>query len=493
MYKSFLAVALASAPLFAAPLPENVQKLMEQPKYKNASWVILVKDSATGEIVHELNSKRMYIPASTTKLFSVTALLNAYGPDYRFKTSVYTSGKVQNGSLNAPIILAATGDFVFGGRSGEKDKIAFTSLDHVNANSVPGATLTKGDPLAGLNELAKQIANFGIKDINGDVLIDDRLFETTEKRGNKLSPISINENLFDFIIRPNQEIEWRPQAEGYTVVNEVKTSDEPTKITITSDASGLKMTVKGNISSTEKERLFVHPIANPQDFARRAFVDALRREGIAVHLKGNGELPATYDNMSPIATYISPPLSEYAKLILKVSHNIGADTIPLLLAAKNKQHTFAEGMLLIGRFTTETAKIPKEYFVFEDAAGGSLNRIVPEAVIQILEYNRTLPKEKFQAFFDALPIQGVDGSLAKFGLNSPGKGKVHAKTGTDVIYNAALGQLFLSAQMLGGYIDNSDGHTLIFLVGVNNAQMPTIEDVMPIFEEVTDVASSFFK
>jgi len=52
-----------------------------------------VKDLQTGEVLYDLNSNKLFSPASTTKLFSVEALLQAYGDDYRFKTPVYAIGR----------------------------------------------------------------------------------------------------------------------------------------------------------------------------------------------------------------------------------------------------------------------------------------------------------------------------------------------------------------------------------------------------------------
>ena len=41
-----------------------------------------VADRATGEVIYDLNGAAMFITASTTKLFSAAAELNAYGPDH---------------------------------------------------------------------------------------------------------------------------------------------------------------------------------------------------------------------------------------------------------------------------------------------------------------------------------------------------------------------------------------------------------------------------
>ena len=49
-----------------------------------------------------------------------------------------------------------------------------------------------------------------------------------------------------------------------------------------------------------------------------------------------------------MAEYTSPPFSEYLRVILKVSHNLHASTLPLLLAARHGQRTLRAGLMRRG-------------------------------------------------------------------------------------------------------------------------------------------------
>ena len=475
-------------------LPEKMLKIMQQNKYQHANWGILAKDSETGEVLYELNSDKLFIPASTTKLFSVAALLHVYGDNYRFKTPVYASGPIKNGVLEGNLILVAQGDLTMGGRQDDSEVITFTKMDHIYSNTIPEAILTKQDPLYGLTQLAKQVHEKGIKQIDGDVLIDDRLFQNTEKRGMILSPIMINENLIDLVINPTEvnktaDFSWRPKVPGYVIKNEIKTvsKDEPLDIQITSDELGRNIVVKGTIPAGQKDILRTFSVKNPTHFARAAFIQALEAQGITVNIdeKKGAQLPSlnSLHNMQPIAVWTSPPLSEYAKLILKVSHNLGADLVPLLLAVRTGGRTFEEGMGDLGKFVIDKVKISSDHFVFVDAAGGDGNRLSPKAEVQLLDYIKKLPADQFQKFYNALPILGVDGSLEDFGKGTEAVGKVHAKTGTGVSFNLATNEFFLITQALAGYIDGKNGHLIEFMIVVNNAQSPLIADIFPIFED----------
>ena len=474
---------------------------MRQPKYLHSTWGLYVKDAETGEVIHDLNSDQMFLPASTTKLFSVAALLHAYGDDFRFKTPVFALGSVEKEVLYGNLILVAQGDLTFGGRQDNRsDSIAFTDLDHTIANNVPGVTLTKQNPLNALNALAKQIKDKGIKEIDGDVLIDDRLFQIDQKRDTVLSPIMINENLIDIVLNPsevdkNAELMWRPQVPGYNVSNEVKTvsKDQPMRIEVSADALGRNILVRGTIPIGQKDVVRTFSITDPNHFARSAFIQALQNQGIAVRIKAS-KLPAqnAFHGVLPIAVWISPPLSEYAKLILKVSHNLGANLIPLLLAVRNGQKTFAEGMQDLGKFVMDEVKLPRDAFVFIDGAGGDENRLTPQAELHLLQYMIKCPAGQFRAFFDALPIMGVDGSLADFAKGTAAAGKVRAKTGTGVSFNIAANQFFLTTQALAGYIEGRNGHLLEFMVVVNNGSMPAIVDIFPIFEDQSQIAAFIY-
>ena len=483
----------------AEEIPQEMKTIMRQKKYEHSIWSIYVKDLENADILYGLNFNKLFSPASTTKLFSVEALLHTFGDDYRFKTPVYASGTIDEaGTLKGNLILVAQGDFIFGGRELEKDKVDFTKLDHINANDVPGTVLTKGDPLRAFNELAQQIASRGIKEVTGTVIIDDSLFESVEKRGMNISPIIINENLIDITLNPanigdKAHLSWRPMVKGYTVENQVKTvgEEENLNIVITSDEIGRTIIVKGSIPVTQKESVRTFSIKDPQHFAVSAFIEALQKNGVKVN-QGK-EKTNSYKNQEPIALFVSPPLSEYAKLILKVSHNLGANLVPLLLATHQGKRTFDDGMKILGTFVTDVVKISPDAFVFIDAAGGNDNRLTPKAEIQLLEFIKKQKPERFQKYFDALPILGVDGSLQDFAKKTEGAGKIRAKTGTGAAINLATEKPFLITLAYAGYIEGKNGHLHAFVVIVNNAALNTFDDILDIFEDEGQISNIIYK
>ena len=184
-------------------LPAEARKIVDEAKYKNARWGVHVADLKTGEVLFDWNGDQRFLAASTTKLWAGAAALDAYGADYRFTTPIYRTGAVDGaGTLTGNLVMVASADPTMGGRTTPQGTIDFTPIDHIYAAALPLSTLTPENPLAGLDDLAKQVAASGIRRVAGDVIIDARLFPAMEKDGYIVSPVWINDNLIDFTVTP---------------------------------------------------------------------------------------------------------------------------------------------------------------------------------------------------------------------------------------------------------------------------------------------------
>jgi D-alanyl-D-alanine carboxypeptidase/D-alanyl-D-alanine-endopeptidase (penicillin-binding protein 4) len=73
------------------------------------------------------------------------------------------------------------------------------------------------------------------------------------------------------------------------------------------------------------------------------------------------------------------------------------------------------------------------------------------------------------AYFNALPILGVDGTLAEtVSHDSPAKGKVCAKSGTLMWYDLTNDRILLKSKALAGKIETKKGSTLFFAIFLND-------------------------
>lgn len=81
-------------------LGPRVEKIMDSQFYRYGERGYLEVDPSNGSTVRSLGpADRLYIPGSSTKLFSVSATLDELGFGHRFKTPVYAQGKVENGRV----------------------------------------------------------------------------------------------------------------------------------------------------------------------------------------------------------------------------------------------------------------------------------------------------------------------------------------------------------------------------------------------------------
>ncbi|MGE3521970.1 MAG: D-alanyl-D-alanine carboxypeptidase, partial [Candidatus Dadabacteria bacterium] len=281
------------------PLPEAMLEVMNKPLYADATWSLKVVDLESGENIYDLNSDILAFTGSVRKTFSVGMALNELGADHRFRTPVYARGELSDdGVLTGDLILVADGDLTMGGRNTPEGTVAYTSFDHTEANSLGSAILTEPDPLQGIDELAAQVAASGITEVNGDVVVDDRLFDLFRvPNGNVLiTPMIINDNLVDVTIIPTEPgqpaiVDWRPKSAAFDVEANVTTGPAGGELDLTFTggevpgcigAPGCKGTVTGQIPADYKPALPGIPtlvrtfsIQDPSSYARILLIEAL--------------------------------------------------------------------------------------------------------------------------------------------------------------------------------------------------------------------------
>ncbi|WP_234367488.1 D-alanyl-D-alanine carboxypeptidase/D-alanyl-D-alanine endopeptidase [Streptomyces pluripotens] len=480
-----------------APLDPRIQKIMDKPVYRYGQFGLLVVDPATGRTITSLNPERLFVPGSTTKLFTVSTAWDTFGSDHRTTTPVYAQGPVTDGTLDGNLVLVAQGDLTMGGRTKPDGTLDYRPVDHTYADAVPGyATLTPENPLAGLNSLAEQVRSSGITHVNGDVVIDDRLFAPDPALVTDPTPIIINDNLIDILSTPTQPgqqatFTWRPQTARNKVSYHVMTvaKGKPTAITAEVGADGV-IAVTGTLAADAKPWLVTAPVTDPAAFARTAFIEALDRAGVSVAATPTGPdpaPPAKAPSGDPVARLVSAPFSQEATLILKVSHNLGADLLVCLLAVQRGSRDCEDGFASIKAFNDKVGVDPAQASQADGQGGVDGDAFTPRAFIPLLKYWTTTPEAA--QFREALPILGSSGDLALVGTDSPAKGKVFAKTGTRAAGNSLTGQVLVTARAMAGYLDTGDGRYLPFVVVFNDALVDSTDGVLSIAADIAQISA----
>ncbi|MEU9012407.1 D-alanyl-D-alanine carboxypeptidase/D-alanyl-D-alanine-endopeptidase [Streptomyces sp. NPDC048479] len=500
------ALASSTAVQAASPLDDSgsdrldprITEIMRKPDYPNAQWGLLQRDPDSGRVVHSRFAEQFFIPGSTAKLFSVSGTWKTLGGDHRFSTPVYAVGERRGSTLEGNLDLVAQGDLTMGGRTRPDGTVAYTDLDHTYANSFPGATLTPENPLAGIDLIAQQVRRSGITQVDGNVIVDDRLFLPEPVFDPTPAPLIINDNLIDLLTTPGDrpgapaQLDWRPKVAPYRVTSTVKTvaAGEPTDIEVTTSDNGTRIQLSGTIAADADPALKVSDIADPAAFGRTALIEALERAGVEVTAHPTGpnpadRLPSSYEGRPRVATYTSPPYAQYAKLIFKVSHNLGANLGLCLMAVTTGSQDCMDGFPVLAGFLDRAGVDRKQVQLADGRGGNPVDRATPKALVQMLTYwLRTPEAERFR---NSLPILGVDGLLANNCRDCPARGKVFAKTGAAVGLDALNNRLGVGAITLAGYLDKGNGRFDVFYAGVNGASTPTT-DVNGVLDIANDLA-----
>jgi D-alanyl-D-alanine carboxypeptidase/D-alanyl-D-alanine-endopeptidase (penicillin-binding protein 4) len=505
------AVATAQTP--QRPVPPAVLAITGEPAYAGATWGLRVVDLESGGTVSSLGPDSLFFTGSVRKLFSVAEALDSLGPGHRFRTPIHRRGTLgPDGVLRGDLVLVASGDLTLGGRTTRSGDVAFTDFDHTESNSLGSSILTRPAPLAGIRALARRVAASGVRRVEGDVVVDDRLFRKFRvPNGNVLiTPITVNDNLVDVTIRPTRPgrqatVSHRPHSEAFRVRSTARTvpRGRPQTIRLETSKDGRTGFVRGSIPVGYRPPLpgvrtlvQTFTIADPSAYARTVLIEALRREGVqvdapAVARNRAGRLPAgrDYPARTRVARYVSPPYSQYAKLILKVSHNYGANLSLMYAGLTQGARTRRAALAVERRTLVRRYGLPADGFRFPTNGSGSPDsQATPGALMELLvEMSR---RRTFEPYFEALPALGVDGSLATVGRSprnpviAPAFGKVFAKTGT------TIDDTGLKAQNFAGYFDGVSGRRYAYVVYVNDVtSVKTVADVIKVIEDEGEISA----
>lgn len=501
-------------------IPKDIKAIFDKPLYKDGIWGLRVVDLSTGEALIDLRPDCSFFIGSVRKVFTVGELLNEVGPGHRYNTPVYRRGSVnREGVLVGDLILVASGDLTMGGRTNPDGRIAVSDFDHNEADALGNALLTKPDPLAGYKKLAGEVARAGISQITGNVIIDDRLFQPFFFREQfNIKPIFVNDDVVDVSINVGEVdkpalVVSRPISAALRVDNQLTTGDKDSKNTFALDPElpqcigqpSCRAKVIGQLPinfdpplTNKFPYVQTFRIVEPSNYARTVFIEALEQAGVRVHAPDvaqnpEGLLPpkGSYKPDNKVAELQGLPYSDDAKLILKVSYNIGADTSLLLFGLTRGVDNMNDALQVEKGNLKAKFGISDSEYDFVDGSGGGDSKATMGAVTKILIELKE--RDTFPAFFNALPILGVDGSLG-FVTNfesdpslAGAKGQVRAKTGTFVEGTTLKGQAF------GGYIASKSGKQLAYQLVINNIPISSLADVIQVFQDEGTISAILWR
>ncbi|MGA7340694.1 MAG: D-alanyl-D-alanine carboxypeptidase/D-alanyl-D-alanine-endopeptidase [Terracidiphilus sp.] len=492
------ALSISSACIAQTAKPQTfsqaLQAILAEPVFQHANFGVELYSLDTQTPVFSLNAEKLFTPGSTTKLLTEGTALQLLGPDYRFHTSVYRTGDVDaQGTLQGDLILVASGDPNLSSRVQADDTLAFENEDHsyggLDAEVVPG------DPLVVLREFANQIFAHGIRKVEGRVLVDTTLFRAGVRElgtGVIISPVSVNDNVVDLTVTPGQAVgaaAWvsvSPAVPWLSFDNKITTGALGTNPEVNDrSARGrygdeiVTVNLTGSIPIGNKPFLVPYAVPDPVRFAESLLSRALSDKGIVLEAQQNNAdvdfaaMKKYYTLQNSVAEHVSPPLSEEAKVTLKVSQNLHASMMPYILGAilgHAAENADAKGLEL-EHDLLEKAGLDLSGAAQGDGAGGAESAFfTPDFMVHFLDFMAQQPT--FAVFHRALPVLGRDGTLVKIQAGDPAAGHVFAKTGTFEAIDLLNNRFMLVGKGLAGYMTTSSGQKLAFALYANHVSLP---------------------
>ena len=440
-------------------LRSELDRLFNSPSFDRMLWGVQVQSLTTGEILYRLNPTKLVMPASNMKIVTLAAAAERLGWDYTFETKLLAAGPIEHGVLKGDLVIVGSGDPTINGRS--------------------------GSPTAVFEDWAARLREAGITAIDGRIVADDRAFDAESLGAGwswdylvygyaaPVSALQYNENVAEIVVRAGPDVgrpaavSVRPEGTGLQVDNHVTTAPAGgmPAIELRRLAGSDHVDVAGLIPLGSQETARTVAVDNPARFFARAFRAVLTRGGTRV--RGDGVAIRSLDTVPDlsVATTVlsrrSVPLSEIAKVLMKVSQNLYAETLLKTLGLQAGAGTTEAGDKVVQEVIEDWGVQPGSYVLVDGSGLSRYNYVTAETIVQILRHVYIDPRLR-GPFIDALPTGGVEGgTLARRFKGTQAAGNVHAKTGS-----------IANVRALSGFVQTADGEPLVFSIIANNFAQP---------------------
>ena len=414
-----LILCLSALPAAADGLPSPVLAALKAAQIPAANVAVVVQPvgAATPLLAH--NATQPMNPASVMKLLTTYAALDLLGPAYTWKTTVAIETAAVDGVLPGNLYLKGSGDPHF-------------AIEH-------------------LWQLLRQVRVRGIRQIEGDVVldrsafdlptIDPGAFDDKPMRPYNVGPdgLLLNFRSLRFTLLPDNGqprlLQETPSA-GLRIDNQLRSSPgecgnnwkDLISVRLIPENDGQRLEFTGSYAALCGEKsLHLAPLA--ADAQADGLLRALWQE-LGGSLRGrvrSGSIPV---GAVKLTEHESAPLAEAVRDINKFSNNVMARQVFLTLGASldgSPATSDAARQRINDWLATRNLRFSE--LVLDNGAGlsrrerlsaGSLNRLLLDAW-----RHPAMPE-----FMASLPIVGIDGTMKKRLQTSAASGRAHIKTGT---------------------------------------------------------------
>ncbi len=425
-----------------AGLGASLDKILDAPALKGGITGAMVCRVRDGQVLYAHNPDMRLLPASNRKLFTSAAALELLGDDFTLRTDLCAESKQDAaGVINSDLCLRGGGD----------------------------GLLSPDD----LDVMAQKLAAQGIKQVTGNIVGDGTLFtdgpygfgwewdDFSDEEFPQISALEINEGVLGVHLAPGAALgdpvtaTLMPPTDYLPIVVQARTGSKDVKDDCDVNRPWDKndFLVTGTLPQGKTKDVKV-PVKDPPLLAATLLRDALARHGISV--AGRTILGKTPVGASVLVSHVSLPLAQYIACMNKPSDNLLAESLIRDLAVANGESgSYDRGHARETPFFQSLGVDTSAIALVDGCGVGRRNFVTARAVAQLLRGMHK--KADWRAYYDSLPIAGVDGTLKDRFKGTLAEGNVHAKTGT-------LSQV----RALSGYVTGKSGSLYVFSLLMNN-------------------------
>ncbi len=452
---SFLLAPSASATARKPAKPQTLEQALDQiarhAPARSPGVSVAIADLASGETVYARNPDQAETIASVTKMLSSAAALHYLGRDYKFKTTFWRKGDIQNGMLVGSLLVVGGGDPNISGRFYDNDEFAV------------------------FDRWADGLRRAGIVRVSGDLILNasgfDHVYRNPEWPPDRdtrwyqapISALSYNDNVVIVSVGraslPGAPaiVSIDPDTDVVQTVPRARTVGKTGKLRVAVARPGGsdQVFVDGTLPARYFRYAVPLAIDDPPKFFGAALKSRLRAAGI--ELTGSVvERDVKPDNAWALVASTESDILPTMAVSNKHSQSFYAEQIFKTLALeKAGRGTWENALALERQFLAAIGLDPGRYDIHDGSGLSASNRVAAADLVRFLRAMNLQPDGA--AWRATLAVSGdSEGSLRSRLLDSATRGRVQAKTGT-----------LNGVSTLAGYAQAESGKTYAFAILLN--------------------------
>jgi D-alanyl-D-alanine carboxypeptidase/D-alanyl-D-alanine-endopeptidase (penicillin-binding protein 4) len=410
--------------------------------YRHAEVGLLRRDLASGRTITAYREQLAIMPASVIKIITAATALELLGPDYRCKTTLEYQGNIEQGHLKGHLIIRGGGDPGLGSRYQGAHRLAF------------------------LKDWVEWVRQRGIRVIDGNLLVDESLFDKEpvspfwlwEDIGNYYAAgvygIAFYDNSFTLHLSSGEAgtvpsiLYTEPELPDLVIENQLMAaSDDKDSAYFYGMPYQWYRRLSGSMPAHRKDFTIRGDLPDPARYLASVFSQELAQAGII--LKGQlitrrDSFPASLWNQPGqlLGVTSSDRLIDYIRLTLYHSDNLYAEYLlrHIALSSRGAPASSINGTEAIKSFWKQKGVDVSCLYIKDGSGLSPMDRVSADLLAAVLTYMAKKSAYK-EAFVSALPRAGMEGTVSSLLRNTPLAGRLRIKSGSNQLVTAYAGYL----------------------------------------------------